>query len=185
MRKGVLQQQGPPQGLYDVPINLFVATFIGSPAMNLFRGRTGESGGRFGCDLRTQRLELPGAAGLAAYKDRDVAVGVRPEHLVAEPGPESPRLSVTVVQTETLGAERLLHVALAADPVATEHVREVASDVDETLLDDLAAGSKEREVTLIARVDVAYAPEPGATIELGVRPDKVHFFDLDTGDRIQ
>jgi multiple sugar transport system ATP-binding protein len=185
MRKGVLQQQGPPQDLYDDPVNLFVATFIGSPAMNLFRARVGDSGDRLSLELREQRLELPGAAAVASFRGRDVAVGIRPEHLAAEPSPESPRLEVSVVQTETLGAERLLHVALAADPVATEHIREVASDVDQTLLEDLAAESKEHAVTLVARVDVGYAPEPGETIELGIRPDRVHSFDLDTGDRIR
>ena len=55
MRKGVLQQQGPPELLYDEPANLFVATFIGSPAMNLFRGRFDERA----VVLGDQRLALP------------------------------------------------------------------------------------------------------------------------------
>src|SRR5436190_7190988 len=83
MRKGLLQQQGPPELLYDEPANLFVAEFIGSPAMNLFRGRLdGDS-----VVLGEQRLALPqrlldARRGLAAHRGREIAVGIRPEHLV-------------------------------------------------------------------------------------------------------
>src|SRR5689334_24090136 len=80
MRKGVLQQHGPPELLYDQPANLFVAEFIGSPAMNLFRARLDDGAALLG----HQRLPLPeGRPALAAYSGREVALGIRPEHLVA------------------------------------------------------------------------------------------------------
>src|SRR5436190_5101560 len=83
MRKGLLQQQGPPELLYDEPANLFVAEFIGSPAMNLFRGVLDDGA----VVLGQQRLPLPprvfdSRPGLVGYRGREIAVGIRPEHLV-------------------------------------------------------------------------------------------------------
>ena len=82
MRKGVLQQQGPPELLYDEPANLFVAEFIGSPAMNLFHGRLDGDA----IVLGSQRVTLPASvlsakSSLAAYDGHELAVGIRPEHL--------------------------------------------------------------------------------------------------------
>ena len=95
MRKGVLQQQGPPELLYHEPVNLFVAEFIGSPAMNLFQARfDGES-----VFLGEQSVPLPARVfgerpGLAGYRGRELAVGVRPEHLIdaRTADPSLPRL---------------------------------------------------------------------------------------------
>ena len=82
MRKGVLQQQGPPELLYGEPANLFVAEFIGSPAMNLFHGRLDGDA----IVLGSQRVTLPASvlsakSSLAAYDGHELAVGIRPEHL--------------------------------------------------------------------------------------------------------
>ena len=86
MRKGVLQQQGPPQTLYDEPDNLFVATFIGSPAMNLLRGthrarrrrRFGARSGTSGCPTAASSATRARPRGYGAARSR---VGIRPEHL--------------------------------------------------------------------------------------------------------
>ncbi len=86
---GVLQQYDTPRSLYDRPANLFVATFIGSPSMNLYEGglsagSSGSSGSRPAVVLGSQRLDLPApvAARVAAYQGRKVVVGIRPEDLV-------------------------------------------------------------------------------------------------------
>jgi len=187
MRKGVLQQEGPPQLLYDEPANLFVATFIGSPGMNLFRARVASEDGRLALRIRDQRVELDGRvrAALAAHRDRDVAVGIRPEQLKAQPSDGLLRLTTRVVLSEALGAERLLHVALPADPVVTEDVIEIVQDIDAALVTDLETGRSEHHVTLVGRVATSFAPDPGATVELGFEADKLHFFDLETGAAIR
>jgi multiple sugar transport system ATP-binding protein len=184
MRKGVLQQQGPPELLYDKPANLFVAEFIGSPAMNVFRGRLDTSAVLLG----EQRLELPERvlAGLGGYHGRELAVGIRPEHLV-DPALDGslPRLRGDVKFTEALPPERLVYATIEAPPVVTDDVREIAADVDAAAVERLDALAEERFVLACARFDIASrAPERGPQ-EFAVVPDKLHFFDLETGDAIR
>ncbi len=93
MRKGELQQVGTPQHLYDEPVNLFVAGFIGSPAMNLFEATVEGRAGRAWVRLGSQALALPRAveAHLGGYDRAEVIVGIRPEDMedsaLARPGP--------------------------------------------------------------------------------------------------
>ena len=83
-----------------------------------------------------------------------------------------------------LGAERLLHVSLAAKPVVTVEVVEAAEDVDATAVTMLQDGSEGDKVTLIARIDPSIVPQTGSTVELGVKLDRLHFFDLVTGGAV-
>ncbi|MBO9112564.1 MULTISPECIES: hypothetical protein [Rhizobium/Agrobacterium group] len=111
MRKGLLQQLGAPQLLYDQPTNLFVATFIGSPAMNLFDARIHEGGnGKIVCEIARQALALPETvlSSFSSLRDRcggNVVLGVRPEHLVdpLRRSPDLPRLRGRAVVIEALG----------------------------------------------------------------------------------
>ena len=185
MRKGVLQQEGPPQEVYDEPVNLFVATFMGSPGMNLLRGQIVQGANGFACRLGAQELPLSSTLvsrrpGLADHRDRDVAVGIRPEHLKGHSNGQ-PTLRVKVVLTEPLGAERLVHCSIDAQPVLTDDVLEIARDIDATTAADLATGSGDRQAQLIGRVDPTYAVEPGTTVDLGVDADRLQFFDLQSG----
>ena len=83
MSKGTLMQVDSPQNLYDHPDNLFVAAFIGSPQMNLLRGQYTAGAGGGTLRLGSATIALPTASeALAAYNGRDIAVGIRPEHLV-------------------------------------------------------------------------------------------------------
>jgi multiple sugar transport system ATP-binding protein len=193
MRNGVLQQHGPPQEIYDSPANLFVATFIGAPAMNLFRARVRGQGDRLACVAEGgQALELPTAAigvqeGLAAFRDREVAVGIRPEHLVDAGWRENglSRLQGSVSLVETLGFERLVHFAVNAEPVLTSDTLDVASDIDASVLESLEHSARQRIVTMIGRFDIGTRVEPGQVVEVGVRPEHLRFFDLDSGRAIQ
>jgi multiple sugar transport system ATP-binding protein len=184
MRKGVLQQQGPPQEVYDKPVNLFVATFMGSPGMNLLRGRIVSDGDRLTCRLGEQELALnpdllSRRPALAASRDADVAVGIRPEHLKGHSDNGLATLRVEILLSEPLGAERLIHCSIAAQPVVTDDVLEIARDIDATAAADLTTG--DREAQIIGRVEPNYAIPAGTTVDLGVDVDKLQFFDLETG----
>jgi multiple sugar transport system ATP-binding protein len=188
MRKGVLQQQGPPETLYDGPANLFVATFIGSPAMNLIRASVEGDEDALWLAFGGQRLPLPAGSAprLAPYRGREVAVGIRPEHLLdtAVSDPDLPRLAVEVKFTEALPPERLVYGELEATPILTDDVLEVVADVDEAAVEQLHELEEERHVLLCARFDITSAAPRGRD-EFAVAAEKLHFFDLETGGAIR
>jgi multiple sugar transport system ATP-binding protein len=116
MRDGVLQQLGAPRDLYDRPVNLFVATFIGAPPLNLLPGVLRSSGQRVELELPGARIVLPPSlpkknSGLLAYRDREVVVGVRPE--AASLTDETDGIAGVVAFQEDLGANTVTTVELA------------------------------------------------------------------------
>jgi multiple sugar transport system ATP-binding protein len=187
LRKGVLQQIGPPQELYDRPANLFVGTFIGSPAMNLFRAAVDRNGDGLAARIDGQHVSLangsaaPGA--LASYVGREVAVGVRPEHLTdaALGDRDAPRISAAVTLVEALGSERLVHLELGAKPILTEEVLEIAQDTDAAVAETLADGAESGAVPIVARFDTRSRLRAGSTAQVAVDTTNLHFFDVDTG----
>jgi multiple sugar transport system ATP-binding protein len=170
MRGGQLQQKGPPQRLYDEPDNLFVAAFIGAPAMNLLRGRIERNGTGISCTVG--ELHLPAPPVLADYDGGDVAVGVRPESLVdpAHAVPEAPRLRGRVRFVELLGAERLVQIELTARPVVAE---------------EPAEGDRDDRALVTARLEAHARVETGDLAEVAVATERLHFFDLATGRAIR
>src|SRR3954466_5683095 len=104
MRRGVLQQVDTPMALYNQPANLFVASFIGSPSMNLFEAQIERRNGHLVAGIGDQRLRLQDTNALERYAGRKVALGVRPEHLedaaVATGAPSERRLHATVKNIE-------------------------------------------------------------------------------------
>ena len=186
MRGGVLQQTGDPQVVFDRPANLFVASFIGSPPMNLVQGQLADSGDGLSVRVGEQVVAvsaemLAERPGLRAYAGHTVGVGIRPEHLREANGDGRERLRGTVRATEALGSEFLVHVEVAAEPVLTDEVREVAGDVDAAALQRLESEAKERRTLLIARLETQRRPAIDAPIEVGIDTRKLHFFDLDNG----
>jgi multiple sugar transport system ATP-binding protein len=118
INKGLLQQIDTPQTLYDTPNNLFVAGFIGSPAMNFFKGKLVKSdgklffdGGRFKAEVPTQRL-----AKFMAYEDKHVIMGIRPENIhdphFCPPNIFGQEIEGMVDVTELMGNEIFLYVTL-------------------------------------------------------------------------
>jgi multiple sugar transport system ATP-binding protein len=187
MRKGVLQQCDDPQTLYDRATNLFVATFIGSPAMNLIEGQLERNGNGLVCALGDQRLALPDeTAGpeLDAYLGRPIAVGLRPEALEdAALVPDSPanrRLRGTVVVTEALGSERLVHFRIPVRPVVTDDVEDAVEHVEGTVIER----ADDRSMIVVGRFETESQAQVGRAIEAAVDVRKLHFFDLETGQRI-
>jgi multiple sugar transport system ATP-binding protein len=185
MRGGVLQQTGPPQEVYDRPRNLFVASFIGSPPMNLLQARLVRRNGGLAAVVGEQELELPAELvherpAVESYAGRMVGVGMRPEH-VRGGGEAGWRLRGRVKATEALGSELLVHLELPAEPVLTEEVREVAGDVDAAALEQLESGARERRTVVIGRFETQARMQPGASLEISVDPRRLHLFDLESG----
>jgi multiple sugar transport system ATP-binding protein len=188
LRKGVLQQEGPPQALYDNPTNLFVASFIGSPAMNLLRARLERDRDGLTVRLGKQRLDVPATVAAArpalqGYVDKELAVGIRPEHLEDALFGERhrPRLLGEVRLTEALGSERLAHVEVDAQPVVTGDVREVASDIDTAALEELESEARTGRTALVGRFDARSKVATGDAAELAVDAEHLQFFDLESG----
>jgi multiple sugar transport system ATP-binding protein len=175
MRGGILQQVDTPQRIYDAPANLFVASFVGSPPMNIFEARVEAQGTRlvFG---ETQ-LDLGGRA-LRAYDGRRVAVGIRPEEVREASGWDGARIRGRVLLVEALGAEQLVHIEVAATPL------ERADLIDATAQPpgpSLGVDELERSVTLLGRFDRHLLLTPGEAVEVAIDPRLLHFFDLETG----
>ncbi len=191
MRKGELQQLGAPQTLYDNPENLFVASFIGSPAMNLLEGEITRANGGLGVRVGDQELPIPDEVtakrpGLADYADRTVAVGIRPEHMddAALETDGKPRLRGHVVVTEALGSEVLAHVEVRAKPLVSDEVIEVVEG-DEAVVQDLHADAAKLRTTIVARFDAATRARPDTDVEVTVDTRKLQFFDPETGSNIR
>ncbi|WP_420436975.1 ABC transporter ATP-binding protein [Candidatus Poriferisodalis sp.] len=172
LKDGLLQQVDDPTDLYERPDNLFVAGFIGAPAMNLRSARLERSADAWQLQLGSQTLVLSNEVlaanpALQRYDGADVVVGIRPEAFedatVADEG--GPRLRATVSLTEALGSDLLLHFPLDAPSVE-------AGDPD------ALEGIEDRMV--IARVHPRSAARPGSTVELSVDVDGLHFFDPQT-----
>jgi multiple sugar transport system ATP-binding protein len=184
MRQGRLVQVDAPQALYDRPVDLFVAGFIGSPAMNLVRAQLRASNGSLVAEVGSRKLELPAStvpASVAARAGGEVIVGIRPEHLEdAEfSGPANGRivLEAPVTLAEPVGAEVIAHFELDTPPVLTKDTIELALDVD----DDVdVAQSRDEQVTCTARLDPRTKASRGERLHLVVDPASLYFFDPET-----
>jgi multiple sugar transport system ATP-binding protein len=191
LRRGVLQQFDVPQRLYERPANLFVASFIGSPAMNVLEGSLEREGDALTCRIGTAALALPPEVlnerpALASHVGSQVAVGIRPEAL-NEPGRrdggDGGRLAGRVKAVEALGPEQLVHVEIDAEPVLVEDVLEGLVEPEEAgdLVEIITDGSR---ATVVARLDASASVRPDDPIELAVDLRHLHFFDLGSGEAI-
>jgi multiple sugar transport system ATP-binding protein len=180
LRGGLLEQVDAPQALYDRPASLFVAAFMGSPAMNLLRGRiVAEEGMRCVVRLGSARLPLPDSVlearpALMGRVDEEVVVGIRPEALRAADG-ERAALEGRVVLRESLGSDVLAHVEIDAPAVLAgeqlEAAREIGGEVN---------GTPPKRARLTARLEPSLRAETGETLRLTVDPMRLHFFDPHT-----
>jgi multiple sugar transport system ATP-binding protein len=169
MRDGRIQQVDTPQGLYKRPVNLFVAAFIGSPAMNLVDAVVDDSHVEFA----GFRLPLPEGVELPAG---NVILGLRPEAFedAALADPMLPAIEVDVAVIEELGSDTHAIFAIDAPPVDSDELRAREQEEDElTLGGDRAVFN--------ARVDPRSSARPGQSLRLAVDPARFHFFDGETG----
>jgi multiple sugar transport system ATP-binding protein len=154
MKDGHIQQVADPLTLYEQPANLFVASFIGTPPMNLFRGRLEPAEGGFQFTDGDVRLPAPAAWREIAARQgaRPVVFGIRPENLGAKasPGePDRPVLRARVEVVEPMGAETYLNLR-------TVHA------------------------ALIARVDAHFRPSVDSWLEVPVDISMARLFDAET-----
>ncbi|WP_432558554.1 ABC transporter ATP-binding protein [Granulicoccus sp. GXG6511] len=155
MKDGVLQQVDSPLALYDTPRNLFVAGFIGSPAMNLLDGRVTDGGveiGDFVVPVSREVLER-------ALGEQVLTIGIRPENFILAEG-EGIGMDISVV--EELGADSYLYGVPTG----------------------LTGANALSAPQLVARITSRRTPQRGAQVRLAVEPDHVHVFSPMTGDRI-
>ena len=185
LQRGRLQQVATPQRLYDEPDNLFVATFIGSPAMNLFPGHVEAARGADGTDagltlrsgqhrLALDKGTLARHATLPDMVGQPVVIGIRPEGLAdvaLEPGVPADRvIEATVDLVESLGAELIVHVT-ASDPAGPGP--EPASDAWRQVM--------ARRGRAVARLSTRSRLSAGDVVKLAVDTSRLHLFDAETG----
>ncbi|MGB8195398.1 MAG: sn-glycerol-3-phosphate ABC transporter ATP-binding protein UgpC [Acidimicrobiales bacterium] len=185
LRAGVLQQCDKPQALYDNPNNLFVAAFIGSPAMNLFEAHITD--GASAVVIGSQRIELTDEVvghrpGVRAYANRRIVLGIRPEDLpmavvdgsgVLVNGTSTLEGDVELV--EALGSDVLIHFSIDAQRVEVEGAMEDDDDLTPATL-QTAQG--------VARIEPRATVAHGDRVRLAVNPIRLHFFDPETGDAV-
>ena len=195
MRNGFLQQVATPKELYDRPHNLFVAEFIGSPAMNAvvaeFQRSDGEAWVSFGGQrLQVARRMLEENRELSSYDGRKVIVGIRPEDMedaevVRESHPNR-TLSVTCDIREDLGSEVYVHFNVPAEPITRSDVVEalVVENAEDQAAHIAAERARSSGVTFVARLERSTAARERTPLEIEVDVSRLHFFDPDTGSRI-
>jgi multiple sugar transport system ATP-binding protein len=186
MRGGVLQQVAGPQTLYDRPANLFVAGFIGSPAMNLVEAELAQTDGRIVARFGPHELTVPpevlaARPGLQGYAGRRVALGIRPEDVEDEPGPDDARIRVNVDIREDMGSEVFLHFALDAPGVKADELRELVGD---EAVEAAEVQTHHHGTPFIAKVDRTTTAREGEQVALTINTRLLHFFSLETGEAI-
>ncbi len=188
LKLGELQQVDSPQQLYDEPDNLFVAGFIGSPAMNLAEGTVVEENGDIYVKLGTRsslKLSPQALEHYPAVRQRvggKVAVGMRPEHFFKPDAstPDDQKLpDRNVTMVELLGSEVLVHFGTSAPPIITEDMRQAVDD--EEAFAEMERGAREGGQQFVSKMEPQDAPKVGDHIDIGFRTDHMHFFDVETG----
>jgi multiple sugar transport system ATP-binding protein len=176
LRKGLLQQVGSPHELYEKPVNLFVAGFIGSPPMNFIPGRlTGaQMETPFGTHaVKSDRMKRVG--------DRELVIfGIRPQEfedaslMSDEKRQRGQTLKATVDVTEWLGNELYAYVPYEAPVEITQQLRELERELD----------SEQLRTQLVVALDPASPVRSGSQAELWFDVDRVHVFDPATGENL-
>jgi multiple sugar transport system ATP-binding protein len=193
MKKGILQQVDSPQTLYERPDNLFVAGFIGSPAMNLVEASLTGSADNVFVEFAGNRLRVDDEAmslrpALRRYEGRKVVLGIRPEDMedasLVKGSPEDQRIPVVVGLRENMGSEVFVHFTVNAPSVLTEDTKELAVDAGTDSLEKLEIAASENTSAFVARMSPRTKVRLAEDIEVFIDTAAMHFFDIDTGRSI-
>jgi len=187
LRDGFLQQVDTPQNLFDRPVNLFVAGFMGSPAMNftyadLVRDGSGAAVVFAGYKLPVSDSTFAEKPGLDRYVGKRIILGIRPsdfeDSVAANGGSGGVRIPVTANVTEELGSEINVLFTIDAPPVEHKDTVAAAHDGDEEEAALPLTGDKS---LWTARVNARSHVRPGQSIELIIDTRNLHFFDVESG----
>ncbi|MGI9606170.1 MAG: ABC transporter ATP-binding protein [Acidimicrobiales bacterium] len=176
---GELQQVAPPEVLYNKPANVFVAGFIGSPAMNLWTSKfeaTG-NGGRVSLGIQDLRVpdEVVEATGLAAHAGKELIVGIRPDDLFDDvEGAPDGCIDARVTIREALGSEVICHLDVGVSRVL----------IDDPDLEEMAAEGMAPDVDFVGRFAPTSTASPQESRRVRFDVSKLHFFDAESGQRI-
>jgi multiple sugar transport system ATP-binding protein len=193
MKKGVLQQVDNPQSLYERPANLFVAGFIGSPAMNLVEASLSSDNGAIFVEFAGNRLRVVDEAlalrpGLRQYEGRSVVLGIRPEDMedasLVSGAPQDQMIPAVVALRENMGSEVFVHFTVNAPAVLTEDTKELAVDAGADRLEQLQIGASQNSTAFVARMSPKTKVKLAEDIRIFVDTAALHFFDRETGASI-
>ncbi len=180
IRKGILQQIDTPREIYLYPKNIFVAGFIGSPAMNFVYATIDvsekETKLMFG-DSNIVSSDAPKS--LSKFNGKEIVLGIRPEafedSVYANNKEFTEQININVSLLEQLGSDTYIHFYKDIPPVQTKAIEEILADEGE---DISALGT---ETKFIARINPNATIEEGQNINLAIDPSKLHYFDPETG----
>ena len=188
MRKGELQQVAAPQELYDRPLNLFVAGFIGSPSMNLVEATLERADGGLTAVAGSQRVALgdetlSARPALKQFEGKPVILGIRPEDLEDAELADAAAgrtLDGEVQLTEALGSEVMVHFSIDATHAITDEVRELQKDAGTAEM-GMASAQDGGGATMVGRFGARSKARKGEPIKVAVDTRALHFFDPETG----
>ena len=180
MRAGVLQQVGSPAELYTDPVNIFVAGFIGSPAMNFMAATLTDGRVR----LPFGEISLPEALRAAGSRSGNVVAGIRPESfedasLVGDARDRGTTFKAKIDLVESMGSEQYAYFRLEHEGVESDELRELAEDAGTTEVPSSGEGN------VVARLDAVSPVRRGEETELWVDSSKLHLFDPETGQSLK
>jgi multiple sugar transport system ATP-binding protein len=187
LRDGVLQQFDVPQVLYDRPTNLFVAEFIGSPAMNLVGGDIAQDDGKLTVTFGDHRLPLSdellaSRPALREFLDKPFILGIRPEDFedasLVEGETGGRTVPAVIDIREDMGSEVFVHFGAGGRPVRGA---DVAAAVGKEAIEATQEQTKEKGSLFVARLERHTRAREGDKIELAVDTERLHFFDPETG----
>jgi len=182
LRKGVVQQVASPRELYNRPVNLFVAGFIGSPSMNFLPGHV--RGGKLELPMVTVDLpaEIARQVG-SAGDDREFIVGIRPEHfqdaavMSDEDRQFGPTFRTQVDVVEWMGSELFVYFPVHGSANAHGEMAQLANELD------LETGGED-ESQVVARLDASSTAREGEEVEIWLDARQIHLFDPETGENL-
>jgi multiple sugar transport system ATP-binding protein len=189
LRRGRLLQFDDPQSLYDHPVDLFVARFIGSPPMNLVESQLEHADGGYAVRIGSSRValgddELRSAAGIDAYVGKDVVVGIRPDRLedaaVVSDAPADRRIAGTSTLRETLGSDVLVHFAVDGGRPLSSAVRAIAQDA----ADPVEVKTVDRALSFIGRFSPRSRVQMQEQVDVAVQPGAIQMFDPADGSSL-
>ncbi len=193
LKDGVVQQVASPQQMYEHPVNVFVAGFIGSPAMNFMRARLEKDNGGYAVAFGQTRISLSRevvgkSEGLGQYANKEVVLGIRPEHIedasLTEITSDSDCVTVTPQVIESMGSEKYLYFGMDKEVAAhLESLEKLTEGEGEGADQGGAEGSGSADdfgELMVARVSAESQARIEHPLKLAVDASKIHLFDPET-----